>query len=128
MRSLAACWLPQVPWTPTLRLKLLLIPAGPQSYACPLPRDPRQRWQLAAGCLRHCAIVLDALPPALAPETLLARPPPGAAVLESALTGGVVFQGIMHMLQPGEEDLVVGFLCIPLFGTAFGPDVKAPTC
>jgi hypothetical protein len=71
-------------------------------------RDPRQRWQVAAACLRHCSVALAALPPALQPDLLLARPPPGAAVVESALSGGAVFHAIMHLLQPGEEELEVG--------------------
>ncbi|KAI8466819.1 MAG: hypothetical protein J3K34DRAFT_524227 [Monoraphidium minutum] len=68
-------------------------------------KDPKQRWQLAAACLVHCALALEALPAPLPPGALLGRPPPGAAVVESALAGGAVFQSIMHMLQPGEEAL-----------------------
>jgi len=45
--------------------------------------------------------------PAVTAE-LLARPPPGLLVAESALDNGHAMQALLHVLQPGPRELEVG--------------------
>lgn len=72
-------------------------------------RDPAQKWQLAAACFKHCQLALAALascPPITA--ELLARPPPGLAVLISLMGGRHLEKALLqHVLAPGQDELAV---------------------
>lgn len=77
-----------------------------------LYRDPTQKWQLAAVCFKHCQLALTALNscPPITPD-LLARPPPGLAVLLSLMGGRQLEKALLqHVLQPGQEELAVSCL------------------
>ncbi|GAX76338.1 hypothetical protein CEUSTIGMA_g3784.t1 [Chlamydomonas eustigma] len=71
-------------------------------------KQPAQKWEIAAVCFQHLELVLDlaarsGIQPA--PSAGTNRQPPGYMVLHDMLGGGVIMQSLMHILQPGYQDL-----------------------